>query len=230
MVKGDQDPPTPHVAPPPPKPPSVNGLSKSGQAKSNHAKEEDKPRSNISRVSKQSPSGVNGTKVLLSPPERRSSKRSSDTARKSLDPDDQSTAVAVFTQHTQEMRRLLAHATSVDECRLIVDMFVARSGLHLEPADRLEPSPPSNTSQPLPSGVDVNLEHSLVELFLGGAGEESEGDGDEQPLSPVDNAVSKRRSVALPMSPPDTPDGSGSKTAEPVVDTQTATPAMVAAT
>jgi hypothetical protein len=123
---------------------------------------------------------------------------------------------------------------------LIVDMFLAKSGLHPEPSDHSNPStPPSppHDSGPLPLGIDANLECSLVELFLGGMGEESEGEGDEQPLpSPADSIVDKDDSVALPMSPPNTPNTrqrTGSKTskaAEPVVvkDTQVAVP--VAAT
>jgi len=98
-----------------------------------------------------------------------------------------------------------------------VDMCVAKSGFKLEPTDYSKQSPPSTAPEPLLSAVDANLEHALVELFLGGAGEESEEDGDEQPQSPTNSASSKRGSVALPMSPPDTPDGNGSKATEPVV-------------
>jgi len=124
--------------------------------------------------------------------------------------------VAAFMQHVQEMRRLLSHATNVEECRLIVDMCVAKSGFKLESTDYSKQSPPLTAHEPLLSAVDANLEHALIELFLGGTGEESEGDGDEQP-SPTDSTSSKRGFVALPMSPPDTPDGNGSKATEPVV-------------
>jgi hypothetical protein len=181
--------------------PSANGQATSGQAK-----EEEQPRNNATRILKQSPPGVNGssTKVLLSPPDRQSSKRSSDATNKPSDPD-QIAAITAFSQHTQDMRRLLAQATNVDECRLIVDMFLAKSGVQLEHVDQSKPSTQAIPSQPLPSGVDARLEHSLIELFLGGAGEEGGGDGDEQPSSPATGAINKDGSVALPMSPPDTP-------------------------
>jgi hypothetical protein len=232
VIKSTQDLPTGRVVPPPPpKPPSANG----------QAKEEAMPRSSTSRVSKSSQPGASGsdTKILLSPPERQSSKKSTDATQKSLDPD-QATTMAALSEHTKDLCRLLAHATHIEECRLIVDMFLAKSGLHPEPSDHSNPStPPSppHDSGPLPLGIDANLERSLVELFLGGMGEESEGEGDEQPLpSPADSIVSKDDSVALPMSPPNTPNTrqrTGSKTskaAEPVVvkDTQVAVP--VAAT
>jgi hypothetical protein len=234
VSKGGQESSPVRVTPPSPKPPFVNGQAKGSQAKSHQAKEEDKLRTNITRVSKQSPSSVNGsgTKVLLSPPERQSSKKSSDTARKSLD-SDQSPAMAAFIEHAQEMRRLLAQATNVDECRLIVDMFMAKSRIQLEPVDHSKPFPPSNASQPLPLRFDADLEHSLVELFLGGVGEGGESDGNEQPLSPANDAISGKGSVALPMSPPDTPqsDHGDDSTSEPVVvkDTLVATPVTVAA-
>lgn len=114
------------------------------------------------------------------------------------------------------MRRLLAMATNVDECRLIVDMFFAKSGLHLEPVDsKLSLAP--DVSRPVPGG-DTSLEHSLVELFLGGAGEESEADGDEQTISSAgDGPTNKESPVALPMLPPESIHGNGVITANPVV-------------
>ena len=232
VSKGGQESSPVRVAPPSPKPPFVNGQAKGSQAKSHQAKEEDKLRTNITRVSKQSPSSVNGsgTKVLLSPPERQSSKRSLDTARKSLD-SDQSPAMAAFIDHAQEMRRLLAQATNVDECRLIVDMFMAKSGIELEPVDHSKQSPPSSASQPLPLRFDADLEHSLVELFLGGAREGGESDGNEQPLSPANGAISRKGSIALPMSPPDTPqsDHGDDSTSVVIKDTLVAAPVAVAA-
>jgi len=128
------------------------------------------------------------------------------------------------------MRRLLTSATNADECRLIVDIFLAQSGLLLEPVEHAKPSPPSDTPQPLSAGTDADLEHSLVELFLGGAGEEeSEVEGDEHVISSADSAASKGSSVSLPMSPPDTPGsshGNGVKAAEPAVvkDSKVPTP------
>jgi len=66
------------------------------------------PRSNTSRVSKSSHPGASGsdTKILLSPPERQSSKKSTDATQKSLDPD-QATAMAALSEHTKDLCRLL---------------------------------------------------------------------------------------------------------------------------
>jgi len=146
--------------------------------------------------------------------------------------------MATLSHDAQEMRRLLMSATNVDECRLIVDMFLAKSGLHLEPVkglvDHSKPPPqPSDASQLVPLGIDTSLERSLVELFLGGVGEEESGD--EQMTFSADDAANKESSVSLPLSPPYTPDsiyGNGLKTGEPVTvkDTQVPTPASIAVT
>jgi len=69
------------------------------------------------------------------------------------------------------MRRLFSKATNVDECRLIFDMFLAKSGLPLEPTDYDIPYPsPSLTDTPPTqrTEADDSLEHSIVEFFLDG--------------------------------------------------------------
>lgn len=106
--------------------------------------------------------------------------------------------------HARDMHRLMSHATSADECRLLLDMFLVRSGLHEDAVDSHSqyhyPSPPSDTHQPLPPPA---LEHSLVELFLGGAAGD-EPDLDEGPVSPK-TIYSQFSAVTFPVSPPDTP-------------------------
>jgi hypothetical protein len=174
-------------------------------------------------------------KILLSPPERQSSKKSTDATPKSID-SDQAATMAAFSEHAGDLRRLLAHATNVEECRLIVDMFLAKSGLPVEAVDDAKPCTSLDASRPLPSGNDADLERSLVELFLGGMGEESEGDRDERPLTPAGSVASKEGSVALPMSPPDTPSTTQdhgpkiSEAVEPVVVRDTQAVIHVAAT
>jgi hypothetical protein len=224
MAKDAQNSPSARVTPSSPKPPSING-----QAKSSQTKEEDTQGSGPTHVPKQSPSGINGSGVKT-PLDRQSSKgKSSDS--------DQSAVLATLSENAQEMRRLLMPATNADECRLIVDMFLAKSGLHLEPVDHSKPSLPPDVSQPLPSGIETDLEHSLVELFLGGMTEEESevAYGDEHIIPPAESAAGKESSVALPMSPPDTPHSSHdnkSETAEPVVvnDTHATVPTRAAAT
>lgn len=66
-------------------------------------------------------------------------------------------------EHAREMRTMLEHATSAAECRILVDMFLARSKLVTDVADLRAFSVPS-----LPADSGVNgLEGALVELFLG---------------------------------------------------------------
>jgi len=63
-----------------------------------------------------------------------------------------------------EIHRLMSHAGSADECRLILDMFLARAGI------RVEGAKPVTVALP-PSGQTINdypLESTVVELFLGG--------------------------------------------------------------
>jgi hypothetical protein len=82
------------------------------------------------------------------------------------------TTTIIAEDHAHDMRRLLAKATNVDECRLIFDMFLAKSGVPVEPTTYDVPYPsPSTSSDPHPSArepSEVALELSLVELFLGG--------------------------------------------------------------
>lgn len=71
----------------------------------------------------------------------------------------------------QDTHRLLSRATSADECRLLFDMFLARSGVSIGPADHDIPYPspsPSVVSRTQVAEADIALEHSLVELMLGG--------------------------------------------------------------
>ncbi|KAJ7739894.1 hypothetical protein B0H16DRAFT_1424434 [Mycena metata] len=77
--------------------------------------------------------------------------------------------------HAREMRNLLSRATNADECRLIFEMFLAKTGVAIEPApvpvsyDVPYPSPSPSTAER--DNGEVVLELSLVELFLGGGGE-----------------------------------------------------------
>lgn len=171
-------------------------------------KDEDRPRSSGSRTT---PKQLNGTaaSVLKSLPERHSSKSTAD-AKPQPTAAERSVLVAI-SDNARDMHRLLARATNADECRLVVDMFLARSNLlpNVEDTNAAYPSPPSDNNQPLPSAAAAcNLENNLVELFLGGVGEE-DIEGDEEPLSPLSptntNPNKDATPVTLPVSPPDTP-------------------------
>ncbi|PPQ66726.1 hypothetical protein CVT26_009527 [Gymnopilus dilepis] len=72
----------------------------------------------------------------------------------------------------RDMQRLLTSATTADECRLIVDMFMVRNGIPREPKAPAVPYPspsPSVAKHTPSSGGELTLENSLVELFLGGS-------------------------------------------------------------
>lgn len=66
-------------------------------------------------------------------------------------------------EHAREMRTMLEHATSAAECRMLVDMFLARSKLIGDVADMRTPPDP-----PLPQDSGANgLEKTIVEMLLG---------------------------------------------------------------
>lgn len=73
---------------------------------------------------------------------------------------------------TRDLHRMLSKAQNADECRLIFDMFLAKSGIPVQPTDYNVPYPSpspshSSTARQEPTPADAALENSLVELFLG---------------------------------------------------------------
>ncbi|KAJ3812009.1 hypothetical protein F5876DRAFT_38338 [Lentinula aff. lateritia] len=72
----------------------------------------------------------------------------------------------------QDMKRLMAKATTPEECRLIMDMFMAKAGIPVEQTEYDIPYPSPSSADPPnsrpSSSSDTALEISLVELFLGG--------------------------------------------------------------
>ncbi|KAJ7771084.1 hypothetical protein DFH07DRAFT_241274 [Mycena maculata] len=94
----------------------------------------------------------------------------------------------------RDMRRLLARATNADECRLLFDMFLAKSGVPLEPAtyDVPYPSPVLSDAPASRESAEVALELALVELFLGGS----------EVVPPPKKKRSKKRSEASPAAAP----------------------------
>lgn len=96
-------------------------------------------------------------------PQRVSSKIASPLRPKAAPaPTSPSPALSVL-EHAREMRSMLEHATSATECRILVDMFLARSKLGGEVANLqalASPPPPQDSSAD-------GLEGTIVELFLG---------------------------------------------------------------
>ncbi|KAK0190588.1 hypothetical protein F5146DRAFT_1044855 [Armillaria mellea] len=69
----------------------------------------------------------------------------------------------------QDMHRLMSRATTVDECRVILELFLAKSGVAGDKAIEMEvPYPsPSPSDNPESAASDMALEQALVEYFLG---------------------------------------------------------------
>ncbi len=106
----------------------------------------------------------------------------------------------------QDMQRLIAKATSAEECRLIVDMFLARAGVPIESKtvemDVPYPSPsPSDTLHDT-SASEIALEQMLVEFMLG-----SEAAPDGPPLRKKKHS-SRKLNKHIPdiITAPPTPD------------------------
>ena len=79
---------------------------------------------------------------------------------------------ALSATDARDMHRLLSSATTADECRIIFDMFLARSGIAGEPKTMVVPYPspsPSLVKQSHFTVKETSLETSLVELLLGGS-------------------------------------------------------------
>jgi hypothetical protein len=64
----------------------------------------------------------------------------------------------------QSLRQLMSTATTADECRVLVDMFLARVGFPVDRSTNVDPypSPISSTDQ-----SDIDLESSVIETLLG---------------------------------------------------------------
>nr|GAT54667.1 predicted protein [Mycena chlorophos] len=87
-------------------------------------------------------------------------------------------ALAVAEDQARDMRRMLAAATNVDECRLIFEMFLTKAGVKVDSAAAADvpyPSPSASDSQHQHQQTRDDaaahsslMELALVELFLGG--------------------------------------------------------------
>ncbi|KAF5387953.1 hypothetical protein D9615_000662 [Tricholomella constricta] len=76
----------------------------------------------------------------------------------------------ISSSDAQDMHRLLARATTADECRLVFDMFLAKSRIPVGPTtyDVPYPSPSPSVARDHATPADAVIESELVELFLGG--------------------------------------------------------------
>ena len=108
-----------------------------------------------------SPPPVESTPV----PARVSSKGVSARPPSSESPSPPPAVPASVAEHVRDMRRVLAHATSAQECRLLVDIFLTRSKLIPDAAElhALAASPSDSATQEMNAAV----ENAVVGLFLG---------------------------------------------------------------
>ena len=131
-----------------------------------------------------------------SPPPRRSDRRVSSSSSRDV----------LSVTELQDLRGLLAVANTADECRLLVDMFLAKHGAlspTSRPAPLTRPIPMLSTSATLPLEQSSNeeLEKSLVAALLGG--DEFEGEEEEEEVVTATTEVKPAlREVDLPVPEP----------------------------
>ena len=84
-------------------------------------------------------------------------------------------APAISAADAEDLRRLLTVASSADECRLLVDMFLIKNGVPLKDAPPLPDTPtcksPLEEALSLATKGNDEVERGLVALFLGGGGQ-----------------------------------------------------------
>ena len=101
------------------------------------------------------------------------------------------------------MRRLLANASTADECRLLVDMFLAQAGMPLREAD-FQPDPVSE--------LNKRQEENVVDALLSGGGADAANDkqsarssGESRngmPVPPTPSSDDYRPSAVYNKTPP----------------------------
>ena len=80
-------------------------------------------------------------------------------------PPPQCTELSLNAAHAQSLRQLMSVATTADECRVLVDMFLARVGFPIDRSTNVDPYPsPISSADP----SDTELESSIIEALLGG--------------------------------------------------------------
>ncbi|KAJ3788151.1 hypothetical protein GGU11DRAFT_742543 [Lentinula aff. detonsa] len=112
------------------------------------------------------------TNIRVSPPTIKTSLSESKTlSGETTTPATNAAANGISITDAQDMKRLMAKAASPEECRLIMDIFMAKAGIPIGPTEYDVPYPSPSSVDPAESQLsssDTSLEISLVELFLGG--------------------------------------------------------------
>jgi len=88
-------------------------------------------------------------------------------------------------EYVRDFQRLMTRATSPDECRVLVDMFLGRCGIKFEKnAMAIQESSPSSSTASMEDSD--SHENSLVEVLLG---EHAEAETGQRPQTPPPEAV-----------------------------------------
>lgn len=96
------------------------------------------------------------------------------------------------TSEAQALRRLMSKASTADECRLLLDMFLAKSGIPIDAADYDAPYPSPLSERPERQSADMTVENFVVELILSG----------ESPAVAVPRKRRATRKKVPPLIPP----------------------------
>ncbi|OBZ70223.1 hypothetical protein A0H81_09784 [Grifola frondosa] len=148
----------------------------------------------------------NGHSSLLSPQSKVESGYISRSASRSpITPSDRTPArLPLAAADVDDLRRLLSSATNADECRLLVDMFLAKNGFPSKATtpsvDTTQLSPPENMEKS--ECINDSLERSIVALLLGGDHEDAEGASDnhsESPDTSPDTSLITPENSVLPL-------------------------------
>jgi hypothetical protein len=194
--------------------PLYNTYSRSGLTNGLH---KDVEASNESMTQPKRPSSPTGSATGSSTGKRMSSATAKHTNGMKVLPDKPVEAPPIETpaekthriseSDAEAMRRIMSKATNADECRVIVDLFLARCGLPVPDLHAPSPSPYSGYES-VPSTESGDLEHCLLELLLGGGCEDSE----------VQDALKSKPDVAEPRTQTP-PVGNGITSTPPREDT-----------
>lgn len=178
--------------------PLYNTYTRSGLTNGLH-KEVEEPNESTPHIAKRPPSPTgsatgSSTGKHLSPPTTKYMNGSKVLPEKPTDtPAEKSYQLSA--SDAEAMRRVMSKATNADECRVIVDMFLARCGMSVTTdVHRSSPSPYSGYES-VPSTDSGDLEHCLLELLLGGGCE----DGDVQDALKSSPDVSEPLNKSLPV-------------------------------